>query len=35
LLRETVAELGLRYPPGDFDPAVEKRRLIESGEPVD
>jgi polyphosphate kinase 2 (PPK2 family) len=30
LLREALAELRLSYPPGDFDPAVEKRRLIES-----
>ena len=30
ILRETLSELGLRYPPGDFDPDAEKRRLIES-----
>jgi PPK2 family polyphosphate:nucleotide phosphotransferase len=29
LLRETLSDLGLRYPPGDFDPEAEKRRLIE------
>jgi PPK2 family polyphosphate:nucleotide phosphotransferase len=30
LLRETFADLDLRYPPGDFDPRAEKRRLIEA-----
>ena len=30
LLRDTLADLGLRYPPGDFDPQAEKRRLIEA-----
>jgi PPK2 family polyphosphate:nucleotide phosphotransferase len=29
LLRETLSDLGLQYPPGDFDPEAEKRRLIE------
>jgi PPK2 family polyphosphate:nucleotide phosphotransferase len=30
LLRDTLADLGLRYPPGEFDPRAEKRRLIEA-----
>jgi PPK2 family polyphosphate:nucleotide phosphotransferase len=30
LLRDTLADLGLTYPRGDFDPRAEKRRLIES-----
>jgi PPK2 family polyphosphate:nucleotide phosphotransferase len=30
LLRETFAELGLRYPPATFDVEAQKRRLIES-----
>jgi len=30
LLRDTLADLGLRYPPGDFDPRAEKRRLIDA-----
>jgi PPK2 family polyphosphate:nucleotide phosphotransferase len=31
LLREALVELGLTYPPGDFDVATEQRRLAESG----
>jgi PPK2 family polyphosphate:nucleotide phosphotransferase len=30
LLRETFADLDLHYPPGQFDPKAEKRRLIEA-----
>jgi PPK2 family polyphosphate:nucleotide phosphotransferase len=31
LLRETFVELGLRYPPADFDVEAERRRLAEEG----
>ncbi len=35
LLRETLADLGLTYPPGDFDPEVERLRLIAPQTPAD
>ena len=35
LVRETFADLGLRYPPADFDVEAERQRLIESSGPVE
>jgi PPK2 family polyphosphate:nucleotide phosphotransferase len=35
LLRDTLADLDLTYPSGDFDPGVEKRRLIEADQSAD